>query len=257
MDTSARPSVAFFLPAHNEALNLPYVVGEAVDYLNGQCDQFIVIIVDDGSKDETVQVFQQLKMLYADHVRLISHEVNIGYGGALISGLKAGLDSGYPWIVFCDADGQFQPHEAGKLLDRAMANGADVVVGYRTKRADNMFRRVMGRLWHLLSLQIVGYGISDIDCGFKLFSREALLLFADDLVETKAAISPEIMAHIKKHELTVADVGVSHQPRLYGVQSGAQLAVIWASLLGLLRVRQIAGTSVTTLELTPTEKEAA
>ena len=100
-------SVALFLPAWNEAENLPYVVGEAAAFLHDRGGDFTVIIVNDGSTDNTDEVVASLQKVFPGHVQLVKHERNLGYGAALRSGLKAGLDTHYDWVCFVDGDGQF------------------------------------------------------------------------------------------------------------------------------------------------------
>jgi len=239
MDTSAKPSIAFFLPAWNEAENLPFVVGEAVDHLDKQGHEFVVIIVNDGSKDDTSTVCKRLESLYGDKVRTETHIRNLGYGGALQTGLKTGLAMGYDWIGFCDADGQFAPQEVSKLLNEALSANADVAIGFRIKRADNWTRKLIGHAWQLLSRAIVKHEAFNVDCGFKLFKREGLKLFADQLTAMQgAAISPEIMRYVKEHQLRVVNVGVTHGPRRYGKQSGAKIHVAFSSIRELNRINR-------------------
>lgn len=227
-----------FLPAWNEADNLPTVVGEAVTYLQARNEPFIVVIVDDGSTDNTASVAQTLEGTYPGCVRLVRHDVNRGYGAALRTGFKACLESGLGWIGFCDADGQFKPQDVGRLIDSAIESSSDIAIGYRIERADSLKRRVMGRAWHVLSRAILGYDAKDVDCGFKVFRRQALSLLTTQLAGDHATISPEILARAYRAKLKVVEVGVDHYPRQYGTQSGASFNVIWASVLGLIFIRQ-------------------
>jgi len=228
---------AMFLPAWNEAENLPTVVEEAVTYLRSRDEPFVVIIVDDGSIDNTPQVAAQLQHAYPGEIQFIQHATNMGYGAALRSGFRAGLDSGFRWIGFCDADHQFKPYDIGLLLDHAHVNEADIAIGFRIKRADNFMRRFIGRTWHLLSRSVLQYKARDVDCGFKLFSRDALLLIEPKLTSKYASISPELLTHAHQANLKIVEVGIRHYPRHHGVQSGANWRVMWESFAGLLLTR--------------------
>lgn len=238
------PGTAMFLPAWNEADNLPVVVTEAIEYLQSRNQPFVVIIVDDGSTDDTAKVARTLQATYPELVRLVQHHVNRGYGAALRTGFKASLASDYEWIGFCDADGQFKPRDIGKLIDSAVESESDIAIGYRIARADNFKRRAMGRAWHELSRLLLGYKAIDVDCGFKVFRRDALHHLDAQLTGDHATISPEILARAYRAGLKVEEVGVDHFPRQHGTQSGASLNVIWASILGLIFIRQRLNQSV-------------
>lgn len=238
MSVTARQSAAMFLPAWNEGLNLPDVVEEAVSCLGARGHPFKVIIVDDGSTDNTVEVFGQLERIYGEVVALVRHERNLGYGAALRTGLREALGTGHEWIGFCDADGQFSPHDICKMINEAVTRQVDLVIGCRVKRADSLLRRLMGRGWHLLSRIVLGYEAKDVDCGFKVFRRDALLVLEPRLLGDHATISPEILTWAKRLGHRVVEFDVQHRPRANGEQSGANLTVIFSSVIGLFRLRR-------------------
>ena len=234
----AHQGTAMFLPAWNEAENLPSVVAEAVTYLRSREEPFTVIIVDDGSTDHTVETAQELEELYPGCVRFVRHEHNMGYGGALRTGFGEALKTGHAWIGFCDADGQFMPKDIGKLIDKAIESGSDIAIGYRIERADSLKRRIMGRAWHELSRWALGYDAIDVDCGFKVFRRHAMEDIYPQLGGEHAVISPELLARAYRGGHRIIQTGVDHFPRRHGEQSGSSPTVIWASLMGLMTLRQ-------------------
>jgi glycosyltransferase involved in cell wall biosynthesis len=151
---------------------------------------------------------------------VISHAKNRGYGGALKSGFAKAR---YEFIVFNDGDGQFDFSEVTKFIDKI--DKADIVIGFRKKRLDNPFRHILMNLLKVWDLLFFGFNFKDIDCGFKLFRKEALFKIMPFKSEG-AMITTEILAKAKKNKLNVMQVEVSHYPRLYGVQSGGNLRVI-------------------------------
>lgn len=235
---TAQQGTAMFLPAWNEAGNLPVVVRDAVLYLQGRNEPFVVIIVDDGSTDNTADVARMLEASYPGNVRLVQHVVNKGYGAALRTGFRACLEYDFEWNGFCDSDGQFRPQDIGNLIDKAVEHDSDLAIGYRIERADSFKRRMMGRAWHVLSRTVLGYKAIDVDCGFKVFRRHALDRLNAHLTGEHATISPEILARAHRARMKVVEVGVDHFPRQSGTQSGASINVIWASVLGLIFIRQ-------------------
>jgi glycosyltransferase involved in cell wall biosynthesis len=210
--------LSVFLPSHNEEGNVERVVKGFLAELPTIADAYEVIVVDDGSRDRTGAIADQLAA--ADqHVRVVHHEVNRGYGGAVISGIHAAT---MPWVLLSDGDGQFDPADVKLLAERTPAY--DIVVGRRIHRADPLVRRINGKAWTILVRMMFGLHISDMDCGFKLFRRECLQDM--ELHAHGAMITTELMARLAGRKARICEVGVKHLPRVAGEQSGADLGVV-------------------------------
>lgn len=210
--------LSVFLPSHNEEGNVERVVRGFLAESSRLADGFEVIVVDDGSRDRTGQIADRLAA-EDPRVRVIHHPVNRGYGGAVISGIRAARE---PYVLLCDGDGQFDPADVERLA--AQIHDCEVVVGRRVSRADHLMRRVNGKAWTWLVRALLGIRISDIDCGLKLFRRDIL-----DGLEFRAKgamISTELMARLAARGARIREVDVRHLPRLTGEQSGANLRVI-------------------------------
>jgi glycosyltransferase involved in cell wall biosynthesis len=217
-----------FLPCHNEEPNLVRVV----DNFRCQLERFAcaweIIIVDDGSRDRTGEIADELAAS-DPRIKVVHHRVNRGYGGAVISGIKA---ASLPWVLLCDGDGQFDAGELARLVP--MAPNYDVVVGRRVQRADRLMRRLNGKAWTALVRLLFGIKITDVDCGFKLFNRD----FTRDLELSArgAMISTELMVKVAARGARICEVEVGHLPRLAGEQSGANLKVITRAFVELFRL---------------------
>jgi glycosyltransferase involved in cell wall biosynthesis len=216
--TSRLPGISVFLPSHNEEPNVERVVRGFLAELALIADDYEVIVVDDGSRDKTGAIADRLAN-EDSHVKVVHHQMNRGYGGAVISGIRAAKQ---PYVMLADGDGQFDPAEVASLA--AFVPAFDVVVGKRIQRADHLMRRINGKAWTMLVRIVLGIGISDIDCGFKLFKRE--FLDGMELRAHGAMISTELMARVAGRGAKIKEVGVHHLPRLAGEQSGANLKVI-------------------------------
>ncbi len=212
------PGISVFLPSHNEEPNVERVVRGFLAELPRVADDYEVIVVNDGSTDKTGTIADRLASENS-RVRVVHHEKNRGYGGAVISGIRAATQ---PYVVLADGDGQFDPKEIESLA--AYVPEYDVVVGKRIRRADHLMRRINGKAWTMLVRIVLGIGVSDIDCGFKLFKRE--FLDGMELRAHGAMISTELMARVVGRGAKIKEVGVHHLPRLAGEQSGANVKVI-------------------------------
>ena len=233
MDSTRSVSIVF--PAFNEENNLASVILAALSYLSQRALDYRLIMVNDGSSDRTGEIAAQLAQQDPEHLIVVTHAFNRGYGAAVRSGFAAACQTGCEWVVLMDADGQFDIRELDLLLDVAGDRGIDLVAGNRVKRADSAVRRLNAWLWSSTSRHLLGIQVHDIDCAFKLINRRVLETIS--LQGEAAVISPEILAKTARAGFVIAEVPVSHYPRHAGEQSGANLKVIARSLVGLVQLR--------------------
>jgi glycosyltransferase involved in cell wall biosynthesis len=219
------PELSFFFPAHNEADNIRALVAEALEVLPTFAEDFEIIAVDDGSRDETPRLADELAAAHPQ-VRAIHHQVNKGYGAALRSGFRAAR---YDLVCFLDGDRQFRVEDLGRLLDRiAGADNPDVVVGYRIKRADPVIRTAYARAYRLALRIFYRLGVRDVDCACKLFKRAAL--DGVRLESGGAFLSAELLIKLKQRGRRIVETGVPHYPRTAGSPTGAKPSVIFRAI---------------------------
>ena len=211
--------LSIFFPFWNEGKNLERVINKAIPVAQKVAKKWEIIMVDDGSSDNTAGVAKQLEAKNPN-LRLISHQPNRGYGAALKEGF---VGAKYNLVVFTDGDGQFDFSEVTKFINKI--ENADIVIGHRKKRSDNPLRHILMNLLKIWDFVLFGFYFRDIDCGFKLFRKEALNKIMP-LKSEGAMITTEILAKAKKKHLKILQVEVSHYPRIYGNQSGGNLRVI-------------------------------
>jgi glycosyltransferase involved in cell wall biosynthesis len=225
--------LSYFFPAHNEEANLEGLVDEALATLPTLAEAFEVIVVDDGSRDDTPAIADRLAGANPDVVRVVHHPTNLGYGAALRSGFAAAR---YPLVAFTDGDRQFKVADLGRLTSRlAAADQPDVVVGYRIKRADPLARIAYARAYRLANRIFFGLRITDVDCACKLFRREALEGLR---VESGGAFfSAEMIIKLRAAGASVVEVGVPHYPRTAGSATGANPRVVIRAVRDFWRLR--------------------
>jgi glycosyltransferase involved in cell wall biosynthesis len=218
--------LSIFFPFWNEEDNIEKTVTSASFVANQVAKKWEIIMVDDGSSDNTLKIAQKLAKKDS-RLRVITHQPNRGYGAALRAGFT---NAQYNYIVFTDGDAQFDFTEVTKFID--CINSTDIVIGFRKKRRDkNLIKRLL--LMYLLKIWdfiLFHFSVKDIDCAFKMFKKEAI----EEIMPLRsegALISTEILAKAKRKKLKIKEVGVTHYPRQKGHQSGANLPVIMRAVL--------------------------
>ncbi|MFL5685844.1 MAG: glycosyltransferase family 2 protein [Chloroflexota bacterium] len=227
------PRLSYFFPAHDEEANIEGLVAEALDSLPAIADTFEIIAVNDGSRDRTRALADELTAAHPGILRAVHHPTNLGYGAALRSGFAAAR---YELVAFTDGDRQFRVEDLGRLTERlAAADHPDVVVGYRIRRADPIVRTLYARAYRLANRIFFGLKVTDVDCACKLFRREAL----DDIhVESDGAFfSAELLIKLRAAGRSVVEVGVPHYPRTAGSPTGAKPQVIGRAVRDFWRTR--------------------
>jgi len=214
------PSLSISFPAYNEEANIGRAIKDAIRVASRLTDDFEVIVVDDGSADRTADVVRESRTRNPQ-VRLVAHQVNQGYGAAVYDGLVAGIKE---WAFFTDGDLQFILDELESLW--ALRDQADLIIGYRAARRDSFIRKLNGWGWTWLTNVLFGYVSRDVDCAFKLISREVIDTVAPRVASRGATFSAELLVRAKRLGFASKEVPVTHLPRTAGSQTGAKLSVI-------------------------------
>ena len=208
MDAANRPGLSLIIPAFNEVAVIARAVAEAEMALALHFDRFEIIVVDDGSADDTAA--EVLRVLPgAPHTRVLRHDANRGYGAALRTGFEAAR---HDLIAFTDADCQFDLTDLSRLAP--LAAESPVVVGYRADRKDPWRRRFLSWGYNVMARTLLGTRVRDVDCALKVFRRAAL---AGLLPEARGFfVNTEMMTRARQLGLDVTEVPVTHRPRAGG-----------------------------------------
>ena len=225
------PSISLVMPAYNEADNIEPMVAEATPALEANADSHEIIVVDDGSADESAAVTRRVMESYPT-VRLVEHPANKGFGAAVFSGFTSAEKD---WIFYTDADRQFVLSELERFVP--YMDEADLIAGYRAPRQDPFMRVFYGKGWSALCTLMFGYTVRDVDCGFKLFRREIIESLAPQIASRGATFSIEWLVRAKRAGYRFVELPVTHQPRVAGSQTGANIDVIVRAFRELVQVR--------------------
>jgi glycosyltransferase involved in cell wall biosynthesis len=213
-------SLSLFFPAYNEEANIEAATKQALEVLPQIAEEFEIIIINDGSKDNTRKIALELENKYKQ-VRLVSQR-NKGYGGALKRGFKeAKLD----WIFFTDSDLQFNLKELKKFITKAHKN--DFILGFRKNRAEGKRRFLLAKALKVWNIILLGFPaeIKDIDCAFKLMRTEVIRTI-EPLFSDGAMISTEMLLKMYNYGFQFEQIGVTHYERQFGSSTGSNLNVI-------------------------------
>ena len=229
-----QPSLSVFFPAYNDAPSLPGLIAKTFAVLESAVPDFEVIVVNDGSYDNTAEVLEELQKKHGPRMRVVTHPENRGYGGALRSGLATATKE---LVFYTDGDGQYDVGELPKLL-ALMEPGVGLVNGYKLERNDPRHRIWIGNVYNRFARFLFRIQIRDIDCDFRLIRRS--LLERMQLFSTSGTICVELVRKLELSGFRVAEAGVHHYPRLHGrsqffrVRSLAttfyQLVKLWVQL---------------------------
>lgn len=219
------------IPALDEAENLRVLVPRVVAHARALHPEARVLVVNDGSTDDTPQVMRELAAAYPG-VELETHRHNLGKAAALRRGFARALEGGADVVVMMDADGQDDPAELPALA-AALRDGADLVTGARLTRRDRFVKRTTSRLYNRTTAVLSGAPGNDFNSGFKMMRAEVAADVAPMLYgEMHRYLT--VIAHEMGHR--VAEVPVEHHPRMAG-SSKYGLARFWRGFADLVTVR--------------------
>lgn len=222
--------ISVVIPALNEAENLAVLLPRVAAALEQQTHSWQVLVVDDGSRDDTSTVVAKLAA-EEGRISLLRHRRNLGKAAALDNGFTAVLEAGAEVVVMMDADGQDDPDELGHLLDAL--DTADLVTGARLKRQDRFVKRNTSKLYNWTTGRLSGAPGRDFNSGYKVMRAEV----ARDVVpmlygEMHRYLT--VIAHQAGYRVT--EVPVQHHARMSG-SSKYGPARFWRGFSDLLTVR--------------------
>ena len=204
------PGLSVFFPAYNDAGTIASLVIRAVKVAATLTDDFEIIVVNDGSPDDTAAIVDELARLYPGRVRIVHHEVNRGYGGALRTGFAAASKD---LVFYTDGDAQYDPSEMALLWQRMTAD-VDWVNGWKISRSDPLHRIIIGRVYHHMVKLLFGLQVRDVDCDFRLMRRRIFDVVR--LEKNSGVICLEMMKKFQDAGFRVAEQPVHHYHRAIG-----------------------------------------
>jgi len=224
---SAEPGVRWsvVVPLHDEADNVAPLVAELRSVFSTLDGAYEVLLVDDGSRDNTRTIAQRASLDWPQ-CRVVGFRRNHGQAAALLVGLRLARGG---IVVTLDGDGQNVPADIPAML--AALEGADLVVGVRQGRQDSRLRLVMSRLANAIRSRFLRDGVRDAGCGLKVMRRDVVDAFIP--IRTLYSFMPAL-AVAAGHR--IAECPVQHRARRAGAAHYGLRAFAWRPLLDMLGV---------------------
>jgi glycosyltransferase involved in cell wall biosynthesis len=235
MTSQPTPSLSVFFPAYNDSGTIASLVISAVKTAATLTSDYEVLVINDGSHDDTPRILDELARMYPRHVRIVHHVKNRGYGGALRSGFE---HASKDLVFYTDGDAQYDPAEMTVLWAR-LTDDVDWVNGWKISRSDPLHRIVIGRLYHHAVKTLFGLTVRDVDCDFRLMRRR--IFDVVQLEKSSGVICLEMMKKFQDAGFRVAEVPVHHYHRAFGTsqffnfrrifKTGVDVMKLWWSLV--------------------------
>jgi len=201
--------LSIFFPAYNDSGTIASLVITALQTARTLTPNHEVIVVNDGSRDRTADILDELARIYPQ-VRVVHHQTNRGYGGALRTGFETATRE---LVFYTDGDAQYDPAEMAALW-RRFDDTVDLVNGYKISRSDPLHRIVIGRVYHHTVKLLFGLTVRDVDCDFRMMRRS--IFETVRLEKNSGVICLEMMKKITDAGFRIAEVPVHHYHRAYG-----------------------------------------
>lgn len=239
---SKKNGLSIFFPCYNDAKSIKGLIDNTFKLIKKYTNKYEVIVVDDASIDGSRKVLTNLAKKYK-HLKLIFHEKNLGYGGALRSGFKK---SKYELIFYTDGDGQYDVKELPILLS-LMSSDVDFINGIKMSRHDPTYRVVLGNLYSFLARWLFWTPIYDIDCDFRLIRKS--LLDRLNLNCSSGAICIELVKKSHRAGAKFRQVSIHHLERKFGasqffradriLQTFKEILSLWIKLMVFDKLLQL------------------
>ncbi len=222
-------SLTMFFPCYNDAATIGSLVAGAHVVGTESGRDFEILVVDDGSKDNSLEILEALKEKYPE-LRVVAHGTNRGYGGALRSGFS---NAAKDLVFYTDGDGQYDVLELRKFLP-VLQEGVDVVNGYKIARSDPFHRVVIGKVYLVLMRILFQFHVRDVDCDFRLIRKAALERIS--LRHSSGVICLELVKKLELAGFRFVDFPVHHYHRVAGKSQFFNFRRLFATGVNILRL---------------------
>ena len=228
----SRFDLVVVMPCFNEADGLPETLSELIRFLRVRRGNFAIVIQDDKSTDNSVDIIRRIGVESGVKILLESNQINMGHGPTSLRAYQRALNLESERILFLDSDGQYQVDDLTNILNSGDTSDIPIVIGVRKHRADPSYRRAVSRALKWTIRMRFNVRSSDPNSPVRLFKREVLEALLQRI--SKDSLIPNIWLTIYANErkLKVVEVGVGHRPRVGGDHVGSTWRTAKLQFLG-------------------------
>ncbi len=220
-------NISLFILAHNEEENISDAVHFAHKFLTSSANNYEIIVIDDGSSDNTFNIAKSLRHS-VPNLKVVRHARNRGYGAAQLTGFRK---SRYEIITYLPADNQLRDDALKIMFDFFLKTNTDIVIGCRKDRNETTYRRLLADIYNFGLRKLFGFNVQDID-SIKLIKKEIFDSISLNLFS--AAVDAELIIKAHKKGFDISEIAVPSYPRRYGASSGAKPTVIIKQIKDLI-----------------------
>lgn len=241
MRQGSQKGISVFFPCYNDSGSIGKLVENVLSLLPNLTKDYEVIVVDDGSTDKSREILKKLAKRQKA-IKLILHEKNKGYGGALKSGFE---QASKDLVFYTDGDGQYDPKELPILLS-LMTNDVNFINGIKMTRHDPTYRVFAGNLYSFVARWLFWLPVYDVDCDFRLIRRD--LIKKLKLQSNSGSICVELVKKAQRAGGKFRQVSVHHYQRVWGqsqffrpsrlASTFFELVHLWIQLMIVDRLRK-------------------
>jgi len=222
-------SLSAFFPCYNDVGTIASMVALTDLTLQSLTEDYEILVVDDGSSDHSRAILSELEKKY-DRLKVVYHEKNKGYGGALKAGFSSATKE---FLFYTDGDFQYDVSEITKLLPE-MKDGIDIVNGYKIGRSDRFYRKIIGKTYHWIMNLLFSFKIRDVDCDFRLIRMSVFDKI--QLEYNSGVICVEMVRKMQDAGFQFAEVPVNHYFRAYGRSQYFNLKRVFNTGIDILKL---------------------
>jgi dolichol-phosphate mannosyltransferase len=226
--SAGRPDLSVVFPVYNEEENVPMLLDEIRQALDGKGWNYEMVAVDDGSTDRSLEVLRQSRARHP-MLRVLALEKNTGQTAALDAGWRAARGT---YVVSLDADLQNDPADIPGMIRKVEESGADMVIGVRVNRQDTWSRKIQSKIGNSVRNWITGDRITDTGCSLKLARREAI-----EPVRLFTGMHRFLPTLVRYAGYKVIEMPVNHRPRRFGVSKYGAMNRAFRGLADCMAVR--------------------
>jgi len=240
---TATPYLSIVIPSYNEEKRLKRAIPSIVTYLSAKQQPFEIIIVDDGSKDNTGGVTKEFSTKHPE-VKLVSLQPNQGKGGAVKTGM---LEAKGQFVLFTDADQSTPIEELDKLLIAIEQRGYDMAIGSRAAQGAEVeesqvwYRALAGKLFGIATKALCVRGIADTQCGFKCMKRSVAQKVFSQVTSSTAIFDIEMLVVTTREGFSIAEIPVKwvHDTDTRIPYNLKRAIMIWLELFRICTVQKV------------------